>query len=474
MRYLSLFSGVEAATLAWEELGWEAVAFAQFDPDHDYSRGPDFASAVLDFHWPNVPNLGDVTKITTRTLKQLGQIDLVVFGSPCQGLSIAGKGDGLNDERSGLFKEAIRIVNLCKKHCGTRFALWENVPGSFSTNGGSDFSEVIKLLSGSKFDCEKWQTSGLAIGEKGLVEWATLNAQYFGVPQRRRRVFAFADFGDWENRREVLFNSQSVPRDLESSRAAQKKTSRGIANGIGNPSHWDNRLAPHPTLSQSHSTGGIAQSNQELFSQRGAGLVMSIHQNNRGEVRLSKVAPTLQTSGGTVGQGYQAVTFKKLNSANSSIYNESGFGLWKEGIGPLRSSGGTVGGGSENLTINKPACFNELAYCLQTTCNDYSRADGFNMVIHGTQDPIVSSSAHCLGRNSGQENALLNLNGRVRKLTPIECERLQGMPDDHTKVPWMNKSTHNCPDGHRYKAIGNSMAVPVMKWIGQQIQLATQ
>ena len=198
MRYLSLFSGIEAATQAWKPLGWEAVAFSEIEP---------FPCAVLDYHYPNVPNLGDITEITEGQIKKLGQIDLVVFGSPCQDLSVAGKRKGLEGERSGLFTTAIKIIKWARKHNGARFALWENVPGAFSSNSGKDFGEVIKLLSGAAVECEKWQTSGVAIGKEGLTEWRVLDAKHFGVPQRRRRVFALADFGDWTDRQPILFES---------------------------------------------------------------------------------------------------------------------------------------------------------------------------------------------------------------------------------------------------------------------------
>ncbi|HBN6266211.1 TPA: DNA cytosine methyltransferase [Vibrio parahaemolyticus] len=165
MRYLSLFSGVEAATLAWEPLGWEAVAFAQFDPENDYNKGPDFPSAVLAHRWPSIPNLGDVTAITERQIKELGHIDLVVFGSPCQDLSVAGKREGLNGKKSSLFRDAMRIIKWAIKHNGCRFALWENVPGTFSSNKGADFCEVLSSLCGSKLQQpEKW-------GGRRLLFW---------------------------------------------------------------------------------------------------------------------------------------------------------------------------------------------------------------------------------------------------------------------------------------------------------------
>ena len=143
MRYLSLFSGIEAVSNAWHDFG-TPVGFSEIEP---------FPCAVLAHHYPDIPNLGDVTQITEDQIKALGAIDIVVFGSPCQDLSVAGKRKGLinadgNITRSGLFFNAINIAQWARKHCGCRFALWENVPGAFSSNKGADFAQVVSLMAG--------------------------------------------------------------------------------------------------------------------------------------------------------------------------------------------------------------------------------------------------------------------------------------------------------------------------------------
>ncbi|HBN6266212.1 TPA: DNA cytosine methyltransferase [Vibrio parahaemolyticus] len=282
--------------------------------------------------------------------------------------------------------------------------------------------------------------AGCCFGKTGLVEWATLDAQYFGVPQRRRRVFAFADFGDWTDRQPILSNSEGLSGDFKSSRTTRENFTNSSAKGPKNGSHWDSIDNPHPTLNQSNNAGGIALSNQELFSQRGAGLV-----------------PFDMTGFGQYGTGEKASTCK---------------------------------------------------------ARDYKDATDLVVAIHGTQDPIYSLNvAHTLGRNQGQENAIVSVtpihdkatryagatgkgsgNGLgvgdindpsptlttsekhavsygsiVRRLTPIEGERLQGMPDYHTCIPWRGKPAEECPDGVRYQAIGNSMNVQTMRWLGEQI-----
>lgn len=225
MRYLSLFSGIEACTVAWHDLGWTPVAFAEFD---------DFPKAVLKHHWPDVPDLGDVTKITEEQIKALGPIDLLVGGSPCQDLSVAGKRAGLrNDDgsltRSGLFDHQMRIFEIARKYNGCRFCLWENVPGSFSSNEGRDFAYILGSMVNREVPVprEGWGNSGVCTSDEGdrIVEWRVLDAQYMGVPQRRRRVFALLDTGAWWSRPPILFE----PKGLQWNPVQGGEASQGFA-----------------------------------------------------------------------------------------------------------------------------------------------------------------------------------------------------------------------------------------------------
>ena len=205
MRYLSLFSGIEAASVAWLPLGWECVGVAEIEK---------FPCAVLAHHYPDVPNLGDITKITQEQIAALGHIDLVVGGFPCQDLSVAGKRAGLTNDndgsatRSGLFFAAMRVVGWTR----ARWTVIENVPGLFSSKGGADFASVVGALAGCEFGVpdKGWGKIGAAAGPDGLVEWCVLDAQWFGVPQRRRRVFLVRDSGDWYCRPPVLFERHSL------------------------------------------------------------------------------------------------------------------------------------------------------------------------------------------------------------------------------------------------------------------------
>lgn len=241
MRYLSLFSGIEAASVAWSGFGMP-VAFSEIEP---------FPCEVLATHYPEVSNLGDVSRITEEQIKNLGQIDLVVFGSPCQDLSVAGARRGLVDNdgnitRSGLFFNALNIVHWARKHSRCRFALWENVPGAFSSNKGRDFAQVVSLMAGLD-DVEPpeygWGAEGCALGDEGLLEWAVLDAQYFGLAQRRKRVFAIVDFGDWASRPPILLEPESLRGDTPPSRETQKIAPTVPARSTGGGGPQD-RLRP--------------------------------------------------------------------------------------------------------------------------------------------------------------------------------------------------------------------------------------
>jgi DNA (cytosine-5)-methyltransferase 1 len=208
VRFVSLCSGIGSAELAWAGLDWQCVAQAEIDKA---------ACAVLQARFPGTPNLGDVSKITEADLAALGHIDLIVGGFPCQDISVAGRRKGLRDEegnatRSGLFFDIMRLVRIARRRCGLRFLLLENVPGLFTSEGGRDFGEVVAEILGIRFDVPRdgWADAGAAASDDGLVEWATLDAQFFHLAQRRERVFLVADFGDWANRAPILLERESL------------------------------------------------------------------------------------------------------------------------------------------------------------------------------------------------------------------------------------------------------------------------
>lgn len=318
MRYLSLFSGIEAATVAWEPLGWEPVAFAEFE---------DFPKGVLAHHYPNIPDLGDVTKITEEQIKALGPIDLVVGGSPCQDLSIAGKRAGMKNEdgsvtRSGLFGEQMRIFEIARVHNGCRYLLWENVPGAFSSNKGRDFAYVIDAMVGGDIQVPEggWRNSGVGISLDGsrCVEWRVLDAQYFGVPQRRRRVFALLDTGAWWGRAPILFEQEGLRGD----------TQKGQGKGEGIASRVDDCFTP----------SGFGECSQHVG--------------------------TLRSPGGDVGPGSENIIIYE-NHANDSRVRRC-----DENLAPTLSSRMGTGGGNVPLVMSSGQANAEIArdHCPTLNC----------------------------------------------------------------------------------------------------------
>lgn len=362
MRYLSLFSGIEAASVACKGMDWQAVAFSEI---------ADFPSAVLKYHYPDVLNLGDVKNINGAEYH--GAVDLIVGGSLCQDFSIAGNRAGLHGERSGLAREYLRIITEIQP----KWIIWENVPGAFTTNNGRDFSRIIMEL--AKFGY------GLA--------WRVMDAQYFGVPQRRRRIFIVGYFGNWRPPTAVLFEQKSLSGNYKKSKGKQCDTSGNIGAGSF-PAMLENVCS---TLLANAGTKQFI-GNQEAFSDK----YFVFDFKYGGKIRTYNNCNTLSARMGTGGNNVP-ITFC------SQSYSE----IKKSHVGAtLRAIGGMYDGGSEN-------------YVLQ------------------------------------------NLN--VRKLTPVECERLQGFPDNYTDIPYKGKQ--HSPLSKRYEVIGNSMAVPVVKWIFNKMNI---
>ncbi|MCF5862663.1 DNA cytosine methyltransferase [Aeromonas veronii] len=376
MIYGSVCSGVEAASLAWEPLGWNPAWFAEIEP---------FPSAVLAHHWPHVTNLGDMTKIATAVLK--GDVvapDILVGGTPCQAFSVAGAREGLADDRGFLTIKYVELANAIDQKRAAAGAVpcitvWENVPGVLSSKDNA-FGAFLGFLAGE--DCElvppgkKWENAGCVLGPQRAIAWRILDAQYFGVAQRRRRVFVVASAREGFDPAKVLFECEGLRRDSAPSREAGKAVAALTANGVGTCGADDN-------------------------------------QGQAGHL----VPTTLQ------------ITFDRQSSG-------------EYGTAPIAST---------------------------VSARDFKGASDLVLSCHGTQDPDTNIElAHTLGRNQGQENAVFSGVMAVRRLTPVECERLQGFPDGHTDVPYRGKPA---ADGPRYKAIGNSMAVPCMAFIGRRIDL---
>lgn len=452
MRYLSLFSGIEAATVAWAPLGWECVAVAEIEP---------FPCAVLAHHYPDVPNLGDVTTVTAEQIASLGQIDLVVFGSPCQDLSVAGKRRGLEGERSGLFFTAINIIQWARDFCGCRWALWENVPGAFTSNNGRDFAAVVEFLAGvdgAVVPPKGWGTEGCALGAQAMVEWAVLDAQWFGVAQRRRRVFALADFGDWASRPPVLLESEGLRGDSAPSREARTVVAAITANGVGT-SGADPRDAQAGHIQAVVGARMVAFG--EYVKDETASCMKARDYNDATDLVAygipgNWIGRAPENGGNATEPMHNVAPCQTRADRHGVAYGfqpriaRNGRGDMGDLVGALTAQAGETGKGDSAPCVAVIQGTQENAVCITGEITHTLKAEGFD----GSKD------------GTGRGQPITNQGMQVRRLTPTECERLQGFPDGYTLVPVKGKPA---ADGPRYKALGNSMAVPVMRWIGQSI-----
>lgn len=567
MKYISLFSGIEAATVAWENLGWECIAVSEIDP---------FPCEVIKYHYPNIPNLGSVTNITKEQIDELkqkhGSIDIVVGGSPCQSFSVAGKRLGLQDPRGNLMFEYCRIVKTVRP----KYFIWENVPGALSSNGGQDFNCLLE---------EMVNIGYLSIG------WRVLDAQYFGVPQRRRRVFLVGCLTDRNGASNVLFEQESRRRYLATSRKTWQNNTSKTQTSLGEydwnynldcnisgtlqardykgPSADDfsknaQKMIPEIMLKNNRSDGNLLINPKKsycLTAAMGDGgghvpmIVQKLHESRKQRCGYDEkeVCPTLEKASTKSGD-----TMPVILDQNREYYeNHQTDGRIK---GPkdlantITARYGTGGGNAPiileqsawNITFNdangrqkdRPPCGlyinqvdkansittsgvetkvcdvynytieqNDTAYAL-TTGSGFVNASGPKLIETpidgpiGCLDTIGPSKLSVQWANSNQQiievtngtglivcltasdhkgisNTYVETNkciaenvipiahkSRVRRLTPIECERLQGFPDNYTQIPWKGKEEKDCPISPRYKALGNSMAVPVMKFLG--------
>ena len=477
MKYLSVCSGIEAASKAWEPIGWKPVAFSEIEP---------FPSAVLKHHWPEVPNLGDMSKYEQWNIPS-GSVDILVGGTPCQSFSVAGLRQGLKDPRGNLMLTYLAIAERLKP----RWLVWENVPGVLSSNGGKDFGSFLG-----------------ALGELGY-EWAyrVLDAQWFGVAQRRRRVFVVAHLGEGNLAAKVLFESESVRRDTAPSREARKGIASNVEAGVG--VSLPEREVVGCLSDGAHMGGGL--NGQDAYS----GRIMAVRTEpviidraafNQGQNAQYK--PRIEhgeTMDSLVARGPHAVAFQTselrltgklteksvcptLKANTKAGDTEVKVVLYENHPNDSRVTGphdvapscvsryGT-GGGNVPLVqeaIAFPAAMSGTQ-CAKTKnlspaiCSVNQTAVAVDTYNHALQEKAVPirSTASDVCHTGGVINPADRM--AVRRLSPRECERLQGFNDDHTLIPWRNKPADQCPDGPRYKALGNSMAVPCMAWIGKRI-----
>ena len=450
MRYGSVCSGIEAASQAWHPLGWSPVFFSEVDK---------FPSAVLAHHYGSnmpdeaisgngVPNYGDMTKFEGWPDHA---IDVLVGGTPCQDYSVAGLRAGMAGDRGSLTLTFIQIAARYRP----KWFVWENVPGVLSSNNGRDFAKFLGDFTGTKIPVpvDGWKNSGFVAGIQDAygVAYVVRDAQYvrvdgFGraVPQRRRRVFVVGCLGNWRRAAAVLLEPESLQRNSAPCRSAGKIFAGTIDAGFGrrrgsgmNP----NQLASIIPAVANPLTARMHKGINTTCDEGQTPLPIAFNSREDAEVTLDR--------SGSLGAGSpqaKAVAF--------DLRGREG-GAQLEGPHDTANIRAADGGSSRSYVAQVQAvAFKPSHY---TRGKDGSPSDVF---------PPLSADA-----DKGDQDPVILRDWAVRRLTPRECERLQGFPDDHTRIPWRNKAELDCPDGPRYKALGNSMAVNAMRWIGRRINM---
>lgn len=490
----SVCSGIEAASVAWGPLGWKAAWVSEIEP---------FPSAVLAHHYQHVPNLGDMTELVGLVESGLIEApDILCGGTPCQAFSVAGLRKSLSDQRGNLSLTFCKLADaIDDKRSTPAIIFWENVPGVLSTSDNA-FGCFLAGLAGESEPLEpprgKWGNAGLAIGPKRTVAWRVLDAQYFGVAQRRRRVFVVASARAGFNPAAVLFEWDSVRRDTAPSREA----GQGAAVGSGAGPTGSGVI--YANYSHSYAHDRITDS-----SGVNPALTREAHASENLNV-LAHVAVDTCYQRQLPGEGgetyWQRITSYEL----------------QHGITPTMLAGGAhthaIGFHHNAQAAQLPTAWRDTSVCDALTCSQQAavaltpvaftteQTQKFNydcaltltkqsptgggqvqsvmvtpintqMATRGAETSNTSREGIGIGQpgdpaftlQASHHHAVATAM-QVRRLTPVECERLQGFPDGYTQIPWRKKPAADCPDGPRYKALGNSWAVPVVRWIGQRIE----
>ena len=532
MRYGSVCSGIEAATVAWEPLGWTPAFFSEIDP---------FCSSLLDQRYPGVPNYGDFTQLLdpAHPVHSQPPIDVLVGGTPCQDFSIAGLRAGVAGARGSLTLDFCRLVDVLRP----RWVVWENVPGVLSSDGG----RALGAFTG-------------ALAELGYgFAWRVLDAQYFGLAQRRKRVFVVGHSGGQPGRPgAVLLEPEGVRGDPPSRKQARQVATSDVGSraacGSARPSLAITERGRGDGLSLEHqeevayaltNPGDGGRTNNRMVAVEEvtitqadvAGTLDSNYFKGQGSRQGGErefVATLSPEVAGTLGGSSQSGGFRTTDLDNSGAFiacvftgdgevadpvsaNEGrtythegnvfrmhncvgfyptggthGVSATDEGMPPLKvgtGEGGNAPAVAFSLSPGRAGCGEQekddlfvaerhTSRTLTTNCGaDPSNHQGGMLVLSSavafngyqrTEGSITWPLGACDGR---KVEVGVRQGFSVRRLTPRECERLQGFPDDYTLVPYRKGLS---ADGHRYKALGNSMAVPVMRWIGARIYLVDQ
>lgn len=491
-------------------------------------------------------HVGDITKLNGYNLEP---VDVVTGGSPCQDLSVAGKREGLAGERSGLFMEQIRVIKetretdewrgFTKQFIRPRYMVWENVPGALSSNKGEDFRAVLdetaRIVEENAVIPQppkgKWRNAGAIMGNGWSIAWRVLDAQFWGVPQRRRRIALIADFGG-QSAPEILFVRESLQGDFAESGVPGARTPRTTERSVAIPVLEPGRRGEPGQgyclrIAQAGSNGwgvnedvaytldstgpcAVCHLDRELILAAGFDTQQITSPTNRAKVTFDAPQPTLCkdgrphviTAGFKSGQGakaggigYQEEVAPALMSSQTGgnmvpaiVYTQKKYGEYEEGVGTLTTTAG-AGSTGETLAVhqntdseNAPLLFEnhrrEARYAgplnVSPTCVSKWGTGGNNtplVMSHGQSNAEITENV-CPTLNCNHEQPIIKTGYRVRRLTPLECERLQGYPDGWTAIPDYIDATgrkKTVSDTARYKALGNSIALPPWKWILKRI-----
>ena len=453
MKFGSVCSGIEAASVAWHPLGWTAAWLSEIEP---------FPCAVLKHHYPDVPNHGDMTLLPEKILSgQVEAPDLFCGGTPCQAFSVAGLRNSLDDARGNLSLTFVGIANAIDHVRSIRgdapaIVFWENVPGVLNTKDNA-FGCFLGALAGESDPIKppgggesRWSNAGCVFGPQRTVAWRVLDAQYFGVAQRRRRVFVVASARDDINPAEILFEFDGLRRDIAQSRKEGQEIAGTTASRFG-----------------------ISRNNHE------ESVATSVYENHPADSRVkdmgevcSTVVSRWGTGGGNLPIVSQPIPFDTTQITSASNYSKPQAG---DPCHPLASGAHPpaiaqpVGTDLYNCTITGDIACTFTADATSATHSGPTVMqpvgfDSYNLCETGDITQTIKSPSGGFTESIGA----VHIGMAVRRLTPTECERLQGFPDGYTNIPW--RKAAESPDGPRYKALGNSWAVPVVAWIGQRIQ----
>lgn len=498
LRFGSVCSGIEAASVAWHPLGWQATWLSEIEA---------FPSAVLRHHYPTVPNLGNMCLLPlSMALDEIEAPDILVGGTPCQSFSLAGLRSGLTDSRGQLTLKYVEILNeidAARKRDGSNpcIAVWENVPGVLSSKDNA-FGCFLAALSGESKPLpannkNRWPSAGLVVGPQRTIAWRTLDAQYFGLAQRRKRVFLVASARDDFHPGQVFFESNGLRGHSSPSRSTWKEVAQCFTSrtgsrydpetetilgtdGRGSVTIIGSNLAPtiDANIDRKWGCDQWVRSGQGVIthSLRGEGFDASEDGTGRGTPTVSQQAAVAYMPARTFGADGGINEHFAEREVSDAINTASGNGNKAPKI----------------VAFNHNAQAAQAAQ-LPTDARDTSRSDLLTTSQQAAVAyvPAISIKGAAIGRapqngpqygetleeiaytqNCVDVHGVMTSDYQVRRLTPRECERLQGFPDDYTLIPIRGKPASDCPDGPRYKALGNSMAVPCMRWIGERIEKA--